>query len=86
MPIITDERIKVTEQMLSDANMLSFGKIGIPVDVNNLSKGLAWKSFSELKISDFDALEDYFLLPKEKRGKVFSLKCGDSDKEINSMC
>jgi hypothetical protein len=55
--IITDEKIKVTWQMLQAANMTQFGKIGVP----NPEGGLIWKAPEDLEENDFDAIEEYFL-------------------------
>lgn len=59
--ILTNEKIAVTEFMMAENNMTRFGQYGIPVDPNDPSKGLAWKSYLELTDDDFDALEAYFI-------------------------
>jgi hypothetical protein len=35
------------------------GQIGVPVDINDLSKGLSWKDIANLKDNDFDILEEF---------------------------
>ena len=59
--LITNEKIEVTEQMMQKANMTRGNQLGIPVDLQNLSLGLRWKSPGELTNNDFDMLEAYFL-------------------------
>jgi hypothetical protein len=65
---ITNEKIEVTIQMLVAENMTRGQMFGIPVDPANPSAGLSWKTFSELKDSDFDKMEEYFL-NKQKESK-----------------
>jgi hypothetical protein len=63
---LTDETIKVTHQMMQENNMTRGSQYGIPVEPKDPSKGLIWKSMSELKVQDLDALEEYFLLKQNK--------------------
>jgi hypothetical protein len=59
--VLTDEKIKVTMDMLSDNDMINGGRIGVPADATEPNKGLVWKNLDELQNEDFDAIEDYFL-------------------------
>lgn len=65
--LITDKRIKVTEQMMFD-NGLSFflttGRIGVPFSATQ-KEPITWKPMDwELTDQDFDKIEDYFLANK----------------------
>ncbi|MGI4873203.1 MAG: hypothetical protein ACRYFX_18740 [Janthinobacterium lividum] len=61
MIVLTDEKIPVTMKMLEQANMARHGQIGVPVDLNDLAKGLRWLDMSQLQNDDYDTLEEYFL-------------------------
>lgn len=65
--IISNKKIKVSDKMLIENNMLRgnllfTGRVGIPINVNDISKGLIWKYGVQLTESDLDKLEDYFLI------------------------
>ena len=62
--IITDEKIRVTDFMMSENNMLRSNKFGVPVDPSAPEKGLEWKGYFELTEDDFDAIETYFINKK----------------------
>ena len=66
--ILTDEKIKVTDQMLTASGMARVNKYGIPKDTKDLSKGLVWKLVTDLTDEDFDKLEEYFI-NKSNKGK-----------------
>jgi hypothetical protein len=59
--IITDNKITVTYAMMAAASMTRHGDFGIPVDLENLPRGLRWKSLADLTLEDLDTLEAYFL-------------------------
>ena len=63
---ITNEKIEVTYDMMFDANMTRGNCFGIPIDTNDPSKGLQWKTLFELKGSDLDKVEEYFILKLKK--------------------
>lgn len=59
--VVTEEKIRVTAEMMSDANMIRGGQFGVPVNPERPTEGLRWKWLFELEDSDFDAIESYFL-------------------------
>jgi hypothetical protein len=65
--IITNEKIKVTSEMMQKHNMTIVNNFGIPVDPKNTKKGLNWKSLSDLEDSDFDKIEEFFLIKKNTK-------------------
>ena len=60
--IITNEKFEVTQKMMENANMTRGSQLGIPIDPKDRSKGLKWGHYSDLEDSDFDKLEEYFLI------------------------
>lgn len=59
--ILTDEKIVVTDSMMSRAGMTRYNEYGVPVDPKDKSKGLTWKNLASLTEEDFDKIEEYFL-------------------------
>lgn len=58
--LLTD---KVTIEWLASQNMTKGNKFGVPVDVENLSLGLKWKSLEEMiEPDDFDTIDKYYEL------------------------
>ena len=51
--------------MMDEANMIKPGVFGVPKDYNDSSKGLIWKKLLEMKDSDFESIEAYFLSKKK---------------------
>lgn len=60
--ILTDNKIEVTHQMMEVNNMTKGNKYGIPINPNNPSSGLCWKSIIEINDNDFDLIEEYFII------------------------
>ena len=63
--LLTSEKIEVTHQMMEQNNMTRYGEYGVPVDPKEPSKGLSWKGLVQMKDSDFDKIEEYFLLKQQ---------------------
>ena len=61
--IVTDEKIKVSEEMMFNeglSRMLISGQLGIPE--SDSDKGnIVWKDFNTLTEEDFEKIESYFL-------------------------
>jgi hypothetical protein len=72
--IITNEKIEVTLEMMENNNMINDELIGIPSDPHNPGMGLAWKEMHEISDSDFDKIEEYFLL-KLRQAPVINQVC-----------
>lgn len=61
--LITDDRIKVTDKMMWEYDMIrTFHQYGIPIDFKDPSKGLRWVDDCDMTSDDYDTLEKYFLL------------------------
>jgi hypothetical protein len=64
--IVTNEKIEVTHQMLVRNNMVRGDQYGVPVDPKNPSLGLSWKYIALMSDQDFDAIENYFILKRDR--------------------
>ncbi len=64
--LLTQEKIKVTSEMLEDDEMMEGNAVAIPIDPKNPEKGLNWKNLGDLEEEDFDALESYFIHKNQK--------------------
>lgn len=64
--IITNEKIEVTHQMLVRNNMVRDNQYGVPVDPKNPSNGLSWKYIGLMTDEDFDKIEEYFILKRDR--------------------
>jgi len=68
--LITDEKIKVTEQEMHDeglSTLLSTGQIGIPHSATT-KEPVEWVSFTKMTEPQFDKIEEYFL--NKRDGKL----------------
>ncbi|MBC7486068.1 MAG: DUF550 domain-containing protein [Cytophagaceae bacterium] len=72
--LITDDKIVVTSEMMTDANMMRGGEFGIPVDPKDPSKGLQWKHAFECEDDDFEKIEEYFLNKANQVIDIFQLE------------
>lgn len=55
--MLTNNRIKVTVEMMAEADMTRWDQLGVP----DKKGGLIWKGLSEMTDDDFEDIEDYFL-------------------------
>lgn len=51
---------RVSTEWLDKQNMTRGDQVGIPVDLNDLSKGLRWINAFDLDEPEFEILEKYF--------------------------
>lgn len=59
--IVTDDKIKVTLQMMVENNMINHDMYGVPVDPKHPSKGLKWRRLNDMTDEDFNLIEQYFM-------------------------
>ena len=65
--VITDEKIEVTYKMMEQSNLTRYGKFGVPKDPKDINCGIIWTRFEDLKISDLDIIEEYFIIKKSQQ-------------------
>lgn len=59
---LTNEKIKVTHEMMERANMTKVNnQYGVPIDPTDPKMGLKWKRLTDLTDDDYDRIEQYFL-------------------------
>lgn len=63
---LTNEKIRVTHDMMVKKGMTRGAQYGIPVDPKEPPKGLRWKDIIEMKDEDFNSIEEYFILTTPK--------------------
>lgn len=67
--IITEEKIKVTEQDMFYAGlskMFILGTIGIPFS-KDIKEPITWKSIGNITEEDFNLIEEYFIQKQNKQ-------------------
>lgn len=64
---VTNNKIDVTMQMMTSANMTRGSQLGVPVDPQNPSLGLKWVEISQMSDADFDKIEEYFIYKSSKK-------------------
>lgn len=63
--IITNDKIEVTWEMMTRANMTRGTQFGVPVDPSNPSKGLEWIAMFSMKDEHYERIEEYFFQKQE---------------------
>ena len=64
--LLTDTKIQVTHQMMVSNNMVKCDQYGVPVDPKNPTLGLIWKYLGLMEDDDFDKIEEYFILKRDR--------------------
>lgn len=63
--IITEEKVRVTYDMMAAAGMTKLNTFGVP----DGKDGLVWKPLIDLTENDYDKIEDFFIKRSVEHGR-----------------